>query len=384
VILPHELIMVRRTKAALTPLFADSEKLSLAKTLIAVYKENLDKRRWELMEGLASCEELGYNFKLVRGLSAVLDARSIFGTRSFVSPVRTRTMLFEEAAKRPSMFEKDRTDVLVKVAERLNVSPIDLEESMYADLLEEQHLIDFKEPTPDELLQFYNFGLTAVVLAYSVHIAVGFSGKAELFEKAAAALGEPDVRVGSISVGMKPVKHVGVRGAKVEVLLARLLELKNWSLHADVAYPPRYSETRPLELTQRLNGGMLKAEPVEEEMIIEIETPVKKRSFGDLIVIDDVTHRLGLTDKELLRKVETEKVKYVRLPGVLVTPEKLETLRTGLEEVGGDDLAKYNAYLKGQGCKNPVPVLEALGYVIEVDPETRKLYVSRLRRGKSS
>jgi len=67
-----------------------------------------------------------------------------------------------------------------------------------------------------------------------------------------------------------------------------------------------------------------------------------------------------------------------------VTPEKLETLRTGLEEVGGDDLAKYNAYLKGQGCKNPVPVLEALGYVIEVDPETRKLYVSRLRRGKSS
>jgi predicted nuclease of restriction endonuclease-like RecB superfamily len=383
-ILPHELIRVRRTKAALTLLFADSEKLSLAKTLIAVYHENRDKRRGELMEGLASCEELGYDFKLVRGLSAVLDSRCIFGTRSFVPPVKARTMLFEEAARRPSMFEKDRVEVLVKVAERLNVSPTDLDESMYADLLEEQHLLDFKEPTPDELLQFYNFGLTAVVLAYSVHIAVGYTGKAELLEKAAAALGEPDVHVGSISVDMKPVKQVGVRGAKVEVLLARLIELKNWSLHTDVAYPPRYSETRPLELTQRLNGGMLKAEPVEEEMVIEIKAPVKKRSFGDLIVIDDFTHRLGLTDKELIRKVEAEKVKYVRLPGVLVTPEKLEALRAGLEEVGGDDLAEYKTYLKGQGCKNPLPVLEALGYVVEVDPETRKPYVSRLRRGKSN
>jgi predicted nuclease of restriction endonuclease-like RecB superfamily len=59
-ILPHELIRVRRTKAALTPLFADDEKLGLAKTLIAVYIENKDKKRAELGENLAACEELGY------------------------------------------------------------------------------------------------------------------------------------------------------------------------------------------------------------------------------------------------------------------------------------------------------------------------------------
>jgi hypothetical protein len=29
-----------------------------------------------------------------------------------------------------------------------------------------------------------------------------------------------------------------------------------------------------------------------------------------------------------------------------------------------------------------VPVLEALGYVVETDPETGKPYVSKLRRGK--
>ncbi len=101
--LPHELIRVRRTKAAITPLFADDEKLSLAKTLIAVYEENRDKRRGELLEGLASCEELGYDYKLVRGLSAVLDSRCIFGTRSFVPAVKARTMLFEAAARRSSI-----------------------------------------------------------------------------------------------------------------------------------------------------------------------------------------------------------------------------------------------------------------------------------------
>jgi len=50
-ILPHELIKVRRTKAALTPLFADEEKLGLAKTLIAIYAENKDKKRADLGRG---------------------------------------------------------------------------------------------------------------------------------------------------------------------------------------------------------------------------------------------------------------------------------------------------------------------------------------------
>jgi predicted nuclease of restriction endonuclease-like RecB superfamily len=383
VILPHELIRVRRTKNALTPLFTDPEKISLAKTLIAVYVESQDRRRGDLMEGLANCEELGYDFKLVRGLSAVLDSRCIFGTRSFVPPVKARTILFEEAARRPSVSEIDRVEVLSKVADRLGVASADIDESMYADLLEEQHLIDFKEPSPDELLRLYNFALSAVVLAYSVRIVVGYTGRGEAVVKAAEALGKPDVKVGSLSLDLKPVKQVGVRGVKIERLLALLLEAKNWSLRADVAYPARYRETRPLELNQKLHGGSLMAEPAEEELIIEIKAPARKRSFGDIVVIDDEAHRRGVTDRELLRLVDGDKVNYMRLPGVLVTPEKLAELRAGIEEIGGSDLADYKAYLKGQGCKNPIPVLEALGYVVEIDPETRKPCVSRLRRRSS-
>jgi hypothetical protein len=382
-ILPHELIRVRRTKATLTPLFADEEKLGLAKTLIAVYAENKDRKRAELGEGLSACEELGFDFKLVRGLSAVLDSRCIFGARSLIPPPTARRLIFEEAARWPSISERDRVEIMGKVAEGLGVASTDLDESFYADLLDEQFLVDFRKPKPDELLRLYNFSLVSVVLAYSLHIVVGYSGKNESLERVAKSLGELEVRVGSIKVNLKHSKQVGLRTGKTESLLARLIESKNWSLRADVAYPPHNHETRPLELSWRAHGGILEAESVPVETVIEIKSPVRKNSFGDLIVIDDVTNRLGLTDKELLRKIEAEKVKYVRLPGILVTPEKLEILRIGLGEVEGNDLALYKAFLKGVGCKNPIPILEALGYFVEVDPETHKPRVTRLRRQAS-
>lgn len=55
-ILQPDLIRVRRTKNGLIPLFAEGDKLGIAKTLIEVYREHLDKRRADLNESLASCE----------------------------------------------------------------------------------------------------------------------------------------------------------------------------------------------------------------------------------------------------------------------------------------------------------------------------------------
>jgi predicted nuclease of restriction endonuclease-like RecB superfamily len=383
-ILPPELIRVRRTKTALSPLFADDEKLSLAKTLIAIYKENRFRKRAELDEALSECEELGYNFKLVRGLSAVLDSCSVFEARSFIPPIKARTLLFEEAARRSSITDKDRSEIMAKVALGLGITSQDLEENIYADLIDEQRLTEFREPAPDELLQLYNFVLASVVLAYSTHISISYSGKNERLEKAASALGELNIRINSFELNLKPSKKIGIRGSKIEALLANLLESKEWRLLADVVYPTRHRETRPLELNRRSHGGMLRAWKAEEETIIEIKSPVRKSSYGDLIIIDDVANRLGLTDRELIGRIEAEKVKYVRLPGILVTPEKQEQLRSGLEELEGGDLASYKAFLKGQGCKNPVPVLEAFGYFVDVDYETGRPKVKHLRRRASS
>jgi predicted nuclease of restriction endonuclease-like RecB superfamily len=379
-ILPKNLIRVRRTKTGIIPLFADGEKQSIAKTLIAIYKDNIDRRRTELEEGLESCEELGYDFKLVRGLSAVLESRCIFGVCSFVPPLKARTMLFEEAAKTDVISEGARVDIVAFVATKLSVKPSDLENSMYADLLDEQHLLDFKEPAPDELLQLYNFSLVTVLLAYATKMKISYIGKNEQTEKLCNLIGESNIKTsGDIEIILKPSKQIGVHGVKIEALLTNLLNMKDWHISAEILYPPRYRETRTLDLSRRSHGDLLKAETINEELIIEIKPPVKKSSFGELIIIDDLVYKLGLTDKELFKKIEAEKIKYVKLPGVLITQEKLETLRTDLEHIESNDLPDFKNILKGHGCKNAIPVLEALGYLVENDPETRKPKVTRLK-----
>lgn len=381
-ILQPDLIRVRRTKNDIIPLFAERDKLGIAKTLIEVYREHLDKRRADLNEALASCEELGYDFRLVRGLSSVLDSRCVFGTRSLVQPIKARSLLFGEAARVGVISEDDRVAVLSSVAARLGVPLEELDQSMYADLEEEQQFTDFREPAPDELLGLYNLALLGCVLTYSTHIVAECSGKSEALERTAKVLGEAKVRGTTTTVAdiaLKPTRMVGIRGAKIEALLIGLLSARDWRLKADVAYPPRYKETRSLEASRRTHGGILRAEPKSEELIIEIEAPVRKGSFGDLIIIDDAANRLAITDKELLKRVEDEKVRYVRLPGVLVTPKKLEAIKQALCGVKGRNLADYKAALREQGCKNPIPVLEALGYFVDSDPETGKPYVSKLR-----
>ena len=76
----------------------------------------------------------------------------------------------------------------------MGVEPFEVDESMYADLLEEQTLTDFEEPEPADLLGYYNHALTAAILAHSVHIEMEYLGKSEAVEKTAEALGDFECR----------------------------------------------------------------------------------------------------------------------------------------------------------------------------------------------
>ncbi len=58
----------------------------------------------------------------------------------------------------------------------------------------------------------------------------------------------------------------------MEALLANLLESKEWRLLADVAYPTRYHETRPLELNRRSSRRNAERRKPEEEIVIEIKS----------------------------------------------------------------------------------------------------------------
>lgn len=292
-------------------------------------------------------------------------------------------MLFAEAARTPVYSDADRVVVVERVAKAMNVEPFEVDESMYSDLLEEQTLTDFNEPEPIDLLGYYNHALTAAVLAHSVHIEMEYLGRSGVVEKAAEVLGDIDCRgttSSRITIILKPLKQVTARGAKMERLLTALIHTRGWSLNADVLYPARLKETRPLTLSQKLHGNLLKAESVEEEIVIEIpDKPSKRSSYGEIVVLEDTANKLGITDRELLKLIEAEGTRFVKLSGVVYSPSKLETIKAELEDMSEGDLKDFKALLKGHGVKNIVAVLESLGYVVE--PGVKKeLHVYRLRR----
>ena len=70
--LPLDLIRARRRKGVIKPIYLEG-KTGLLETLIAVYNDHVDQKRGALSTALNDCEQLGYDYKLVRGLVSVLD-----------------------------------------------------------------------------------------------------------------------------------------------------------------------------------------------------------------------------------------------------------------------------------------------------------------------
>ena len=73
--LASEHIRVKRRKGTMKPIYASEEELGLAKTLVAVHRDAVESVRRELGEAVSDCEELGYDYKLVRGLASLLEER---------------------------------------------------------------------------------------------------------------------------------------------------------------------------------------------------------------------------------------------------------------------------------------------------------------------
>ncbi len=115
----------------------------------------------------------------MRGLASILEEYCTFQARALVDPEEARRVVFEEAGKEPITTDDQRFWTLMRAAERLGVSPKNLEESLYADLWEEQTLAAFKAPEPLELLRSYNFSLTLTLLAQARRIEARFRGKDE-------------------------------------------------------------------------------------------------------------------------------------------------------------------------------------------------------------
>ncbi len=105
---------------------------------------------------------------------------------------------------------------------------------------------------------------------------------------------------------------------------------------------------------------------MEEEFIIEIPLVSKKKKklrYGEIVVLDEVAEREGVTNGKILRQIKEEGAEYRKLGGVLVVPSKYEEIKAELEAL--ETLGEAQGYMKSLGVRDFLQVLESFGYQIE-------------------
>ena len=120
--LPSNLLIARSRAGKIRPVYVpiDSRHLSLVSELIEAFQEHIGRRKGELLEALEKFEGLGYDYRLIRGLSTLLERRCTFKAESQIDPRGARRMIFAEASRHPlAATEEVRRTVLSNVASAL-------------------------------------------------------------------------------------------------------------------------------------------------------------------------------------------------------------------------------------------------------------------------
>ena len=250
--LTADLVQARVYKKEVRPRYidtADEGNLALAGELIDVFSDHEGRPRHELDHQLRELLGTGTEFLLHRALAKLLLDRSIFDTEAEIEPVELRREVFAAAADayRQALGDReawalDRAGVLMGVAERLEVEPRDVERGLYADLKDEQILIEWKRCRPCWLLERYNVALAQGVLFKAAELEIRIDGgdirqhrelfrKIKFFQLMHRVEGDAEsgylIRLdGPLSV----FKSSGRYGLQMASFLPTLLHFDRWSL----------------------------------------------------------------------------------------------------------------------------------------------------------
>ncbi len=173
--LPSLLLRVRTRKGTIFPLFCTEENgdLQLAEELIRQFDQSIQhhEKKKSLEKRIATVEGQYDDYKLVRGLSTLLERRcqfSIFDNGSagdMADPVSVRKALFEESSRIAlALTEFDRDKVIDIAASKMNLSTSYIRQVMWTDLEENMILEQFSSLGPNDLLGWYNLSLMQTLL----------------------------------------------------------------------------------------------------------------------------------------------------------------------------------------------------------------------------
>ncbi|MDM8561235.1 DUF790 family protein [Candidatus Parabeggiatoa sp. HSG14] len=173
--LKSELILPRLKKRGkkIEPLAlpADYHYLGIANELIQLVKAYVGQSRGELADALRIYEGDSLDYRIIRGLANVLESRCIFGNDLPMHPVELRTALFKLG---PVMIKNDlltattRIQAVTETAAHFGLTTEQVEQTLFADLLEERILLGSGEiMTPMDLIARYNLEVARGLLYWA-------------------------------------------------------------------------------------------------------------------------------------------------------------------------------------------------------------------------
>ncbi|RZV10577.1 hypothetical protein BDK88_1746 [Natrinema hispanicum] len=171
--LTKDLLRVSRAGGGYHPQFADRSHRPLAARVIGTYQGHVGEPRAALEDALTGLEREADDFKLARGLAALVEREATFETDAAIEPERARRAAFEAAEAVGVVTEDERAMALIRASESLDVSADDLETALYADL-EERQVLTAVEPRwdPDGLVAQYNLSLAQTALFDATEVRV--------------------------------------------------------------------------------------------------------------------------------------------------------------------------------------------------------------------
>ncbi len=247
------------------PLPADYHYLTVAGELTALFRQHLGRSRGVLAEALRDYEGASLDYPVIRGLAAVIESRCTFGREPPVPPADLRAALFRQGpvTGRSDLFNQTtREQVVAETATHYGLIPEQVETAIFADLAEEQILLDLGDPLPPgDLVARYNLELARGLLywAREVRLRVYDTYKDvfkyiklfKLMHTIRPLGGEDPARGyhitlhGPISPFVQSTIRYGLQFAK---FLPALLLCERWQMEADVQ-PPGASGSQPLRYT---------------------------------------------------------------------------------------------------------------------------------------
>lgn len=178
--LKSELILPRLKKRGnkIQPLAlpTDYHYLNIANQLIQIVKAQVGRSKGELADKLRAYEGESLDYRIIRGLASVLESRCIFGRDPPINPVELRKLLFNQGPvtnTKDLLLTTTRTEIVAKTAVKLGLTSEEIEQALFADLLEEQILLSSGEIiTPVDLIVRYNLEVARGLLYWAREVEI--------------------------------------------------------------------------------------------------------------------------------------------------------------------------------------------------------------------